>query len=345
MGHSYIIYAPFLSRTTSILFEGKPVGCPDASTFFRVIDEHNVKALFTAPTAIRVIRNEDPDGKFANMYEMKDFHSLFLAGEHADSDLLRWTNTTFQVPIIDHWWQTESGWPITTHPLQHGLPQDYHTHSIGKPSPGWNVQILNKDSEECPPGTLGEIYVKLPLPPGAMSTIWNKPDDFVTKYFTKIEGYYDSCDSGSTDEDGFVYIGGRLDDVINVAGHRLSTKQMEISMAKHPDVLEQAVVGIDDKIKGIQPIGLVLLKKGSTKTQLDIQTELIDLIRKDIGPVAAFKKVIVLPVLPKTRSTKVVRGVLRKILNGEDYQVPLTVENVDDFHVVEEILKRERDKM
>ncbi|XP_065647068.1 acyl-CoA synthetase short-chain family member 3, mitochondrial isoform X2 [Hydra vulgaris] len=337
VGHSYIVYGPLLNRSTSILFEGKPIGCPDAGTFSRIIDEYDVVSLFTAPTAMRVIRNADPDGDLSKKYKMEKLRVVFLAGENCEQDLLKWTSSVFKRPALDHWWQTESGWPITSHHIGLGLSTNYQYGSSGKPSPGWNVKVLNKRLEECKTGELGEIYVKLPLPPGAMQTLWNNDSKYVETYFTK--GYYMTMDTGKVDDNGYIHIGGRIDDIINVAGHRLSTKQMEMAIGKHPDVSEQVVLGMNDSIKGVVPVGLVVLKKHCTKSNDDVIKEVIALVRNDVGPVAALKKVVVLPTLPKTRAGKFVRGVLKKILNGEEYQVPLTLDNVDDFHEVECILK------
>ncbi|XP_057290037.1 acyl-CoA synthetase short-chain family member 3, mitochondrial-like isoform X2 [Hydractinia symbiolongicarpus] len=340
VGHSYIVYAPLFNKSTSILFEGKPVGSPNASTFFRIIDEYDVSALFTAPTAIRVIRNEDPDGDHAKAFTMERLQALFLAGENADINLLKWCKNVFRKPVVDHWWQTESGWPITSHHLGLGLPSDYKLGSIGKPTPGWNVKVLSKQYEECKPGELGQIFVKLPLPPGAMSTLWNKDDRFIESYFETVEGFYDTSDAGMVDENGYVSIGGRIDDVINVAGHRLSTQQMERAIAQDPDIMEQAVIGVKDEVKGLIPVGLVVLRKGCQKDEETVKKDVIQVVRSDVGPVAAFKKVIILPVLPKTRAGKFIRGTLKKIMDGDEYTVPQTIENPDDFAVVEAILKK-----
>jgi len=338
VGHSYIVYAPLFNRSATVLFEGKPIGTPDASTFFRMIEEHNIKSLFTAPTAIRVIKNEDANGEQAKNFDLSRFDTLFVAGENADLELLEWAANVFKKPVIDHWWQTESGWAITNHHLGLGLPSDYKFGSIGKPSPGWDVKVMNKEMNQCKPGELGQIFVRLPLPPGAMSTLWNDEERFIQSYFKKVDGYYDSSDAGSIDENGYIRIEGRLDDIINVAGHRLSTKQMEIAVAKHGDVIEQAVIGIKDDIKGLVPVGLVVLHKDCIKKEETIINEIIQKVRDDIGPVAAFKNVIVLPCIPKTRAGKFIRGVLKKILDGDEYTAPQTIENVDDFIKVEQIL-------
>jgi len=341
VGHSYIIYAPLLYGCTSVMFEGKPINCPDGSVFFRVIDDHDVASLFTAPTAMRVIRNEDPDGHYAKDYRMSKFRAMFLAGEHADVKTLEWTKKTFRSAVLDHWWQTETGWPMTCHSVGLGLPDNYPFGSCGRPCPGWNVKVVNRKREDCKPGEVGTVAVKLPLPPGALTTLWRSDDRFINAYHSTIEGHYDSFDSAEVDENGYIIIHGRIDDLIQVAGHRLSTKQMEMAIAKHPDIIEQAVIGVKDEIKGEVPVGLIVLREGVDRHEDDIFREVIELVRREVGQVSSFKRAIILPTLPKTRSQKFVRSTLKKMANQEFYTMPQTVENEDDFKKVELILMKE----
>eukprot|EP00794_Sanderia_malayensis_P018224 gene18224-20042_t len=338
VGHSYGIYAPLLYGCTSVMFEGKPINCPDGSVFFRVIDDHDVASLFTAPTAIRIIRNEDPDGNYAKRYMMSKFRTLWVAGEHADYNSVEWARKVFKTPVLDNWWQTETGWAMTCHSLGLGMPTDYKTVNCGKPVP---VRLFNKQGNECKQGEMGNIVVKLPLPPGALSTLWQDDLRFTQAYHGKFEGYYDTCDAGVMDENGYLTIHGRVDDVIQVAGHRLSTKQMEHAISKHPDILEQAVIGIHDDIKGEVPIGLIVLKEGVNRHEDEIFREVINLVRKEVGQVSSFKKAIILPALPKTRSQKFIRSTLKKIINRDVYTIPQTVENADDFKKAEAILLKE----
>eukprot|EP00111_Clytia_hemisphaerica_P010674 TCONS_00031181-protein len=340
VGHSYMIYAPFLNRSPSVVFEGKPVGSPDASTFFRMIEEYQVKGLLTAPTTIRVIENEDPDGLFSKKYDLSSLDHIFVAGENADDALLQWATKTFRAPVVDHWWQTESGWPITNHHVGMGMSIE-NPATCGKPTPGFNVKVLKEDLSETSPGELGHVHVELPLPPGAMMTIWNDDERFKTAYFSK-EGYYDTSDAGFMDADGYLKIGGRIDDIINVAGHRLSTKQIETAIEEHDEIAESAVIGMRDDLKGLMPCGLVVKSSRCTKTDDEMRAELIELVRHDVGPVAAFKRVVFVPFLPKTRSAKIVRGTLKKILDGDEFKIPQTVDNPDDFHIIVDILQAQK---
>ena len=333
VGHSYICYAPLIHGNTTIVFEGKPVGTPDAGTFWRVIQDHKVKALFTAPTAFRAIKREDPKGKLVKDYDLSSLNTLFLAGERADPDTIEWAQDVLKVPVIDHWWQTETGWSIAANPMGiEPLPV-----KIGSPSvamPGYDVQILDDDAHLMKPGELGSIVVKLPLPPGTLPTLWNAPERFVSAYLEKFPGFYETGDAGYIDEDGYLYIMARTDDVINVAGHRLSTGAMEEVLASHPDVAECAVIGVADTLKGQLPLGFVCLNAGSDRNAADIANEIIKLVREKIGPVAAFKLVGLVDRLPKTRSGKILRATMAKIADGEDFKVPATI---DDPEILSEI--------
>lgn len=326
VGHSYIVYAPLLRGCTTVLFEGKPIGTPDAGTFWRVAAEHGVKVLFTAPTAIRGIRKEDPDGKLPGNYDLSQFEALFLAGERADPETLIWAEKALQRPVIDHWWQTESGWPIAANPLGLGL-LPIKRGSPGVAMPGFDVQVLNAMGEQAPPNEMGAIAIKLPLPPGALPTLWNADDRFKDAYLTAFPGYYSTSDAGFIDEEGYVYVMGRTDDVINVAGHRLSTGEMEEAVAGHPAVAECAVIGMRDALKGELPCGFVVLKNTSQLDRGQIEAELITLVRERIGPVAAFKRVLVVDKLPKTRSGKVLRRTMKAIVDRDDYETPATIED------------------
>jgi propionyl-CoA synthetase len=326
VGHSYIVYAPLFHGNTSIMFEGKPVGTPDAGTFWRIISQHKVAALFTAPTAFRAIRKEDPEGKFIAAHDLTDFRTLFLAGERSDPDTLKWAEKHLKVPVIDHWWQTESGWPMAANcmglgmlPVKHGSPT--------KPVPGYDIHVLDEKCAPVKPGDIGAIVVKLPLPPGCLPTLWGADDRYVSSYLEDFPGHYKTGDAGYFDEDGYIYIMTRTDDVINVAGHRLSTGGMEEVLAAHPDVAECAVIGVADAMKGQVPLGFLVLKAGVSRPDAEIVAEVIALVRERIGPVAAFKTATVIERLPKTRSGKILRGTMQKIADSQEYKAPATIED------------------
>ena len=333
VGHSYIVYAPLLHGATTIVFEGKPVGTPDAGTFWRVISEHGVAALFTAPTAFRAIKGQDPKGEFVGKYDLAGFRTLFLAGERADPETIKWAEAQLGVPVIDHWWQTETGWAITGDFRGLGL-FPVKPGSGGKPSPGFDLRVLDEAGREVPRGTIGDLVVKLPLPPSCLPTLWNNDAGFRDAYLSQHPGHYTTADAGMIDEDGYVWVMSRTDDIINVAGHRLSTGAMEEVLAAHPDVAECAVVGVKDALKGQVPLGLVVLKAGVTKDEATLERELVAMVRERIGPVAAFRTARVVPRLPKTRSGKVLRATIRKIADGQDYVMPPTI---DDPVSLEEI--------
>ena len=333
VGHSYIVYAPLLHGCTTILFEGKPVGTPDAGVFWRVIQEHGVVSLFTAPTAFRAIKKEDPDGALIGGYDLSKFRALFLAGERCDPDTLHWAEDKLGVPVIDHWWQTESGWPIVTNlmgveqlPVKAGSP----TRAV----PGYDVQILDEACNEVPRGQMGAISIKLPLPPGCLPTLWNADQRWIDSYLTEYPGYYKTGDAGYMDEDGYLFVMSRTDDIINVAGHRLSTGAMEEVLAGHPDVAECAVIGVADQLKGQLPVGFLVLKSGVDRPDTEIAAEAVKLVREKIGPVAAFKTATVVKRLPKTRSGKILRGTMVKIADASEFKMPATI---DDPVILEEI--------
>ena len=333
VGHSYIVYAPLLHGCTSILYEGKPVGTPDAGAFWRVISEHGVAALFTAPTAFRAIRREDPDGAFIRKYDLSAFRTLFLAGERADPATIKWAEEHLKRPVIDHWWQTETAWAICANPVGLGmLPVRYG--SPGVPMPGYDLRVLDDAGRPVPSGTLGNIVVKLPLPPGCLPTLWNADRRFRDSYLADFPGCYKTADAGFLDADGYAFVMARTDDIINVAGHRLSTGAMEEVLAGHPDVAECAVIGVADALKGQVPCGFVVLKAGIAREAAEIQGECIARVREEIGPVAAFRMVHVVKRLPKTRSGKILRATMRQIAEGETPKVPATI---DDPAILEEI--------
>jgi propionyl-CoA synthetase len=333
VGHSYICYAPLLHGATTIVFEGKPVGTPDAGTFWRVIQQHKVSALFTAPTALRAIKREDPDGKLIPSYDLSSLRTLFLAGERSDPDTLHWAEDHLKVPVVDHWWQTETGWCIAGNPL--GIEKFKIKYgSATKPLPGWDVRALDISNNEVKRGDIGAISVKLPLPPGTLTTLWNADARFVKSYMTDYPGYYQTGDAGFIDDDGYVYIMARTDDIINVAGHRLSTGAMEEVLSSHKDVAECAVIGVADQLKGQVPLGFLVLKNGVNRDHADITKEVVQLVRDEIGPVAAFKLAIVVDRLPKTRSGKILRGTMQKIADSESYKLPATI---DDPLILSEI--------
>lgn len=333
VGHSYIVYAPLLHGATTVLYEGKPVGTPDAGAFWRVIQEHKVRALFTAPTAFRAIKKEDPEGTLIGGYNLSSLRTLFLAGERADPDTIVWAERKLGVPVIDHWWQTETGWAIAANPMGLGmLPVKHGSPSV--PMPGYDLQVLDEAGKPVPPGTMGTLAIKLPLPPGCLPTLWGSDERFRDSYLAAFPGYYTTSDAGFIDEDGYVFVMARTDDIINVAGHRLSTGGMEEVLASHPDVAECAVIGIRDPLKGQCPCGFVVLKAGVTRDPADIEREIVALVRERIGPVAAFRIVVTIPRLPKTRSGKILRGTMQKIADGEEWTMPATI---DDPVILEEI--------
>ncbi len=333
VGHSYICYGPLLAGCTTVLYEGKPVGTPDAGAFWRVISEHRVKTLFTAPTAFRAIKRQDPNGDHVGRYDLSSLESLFLAGERADPDTLVWAEQKLGVPVIDHWWQTETGWAIAGNPVGVELLPVKHG-SAGVPMPGYHVQVLDEGGVPLPAGTLGAIAIELPLPPGTLTTLWRADQRFEDGYLTTFKGYYETGDAGIIDDDGYLSIMARTDDVINVAGHRLSTGAMEEVLAAHPDVAECAVIGVRDALKGQLPLGLLCLNAGCDRPHADIVVEAIQLVRLNIGPVAAFKLAVVVDRLPKTRSGKILRGTMAKIADSEPYKLPATI---DDPTILDEI--------
>jgi propionyl-CoA synthetase len=333
VGHSYIVYAPLLHGCTTVLYEGKPVGTPDAGAFWRVVAQHGVSTLFTAPTAFRAIRQQDPEGTHIGRYDLSSFRALFLAGERCDPETLRWAERLLEVPVIDHWWQTETGWPIVANclgierlPVVAGSPT--------RPVPGWDVRVLDPGGEELPPDEVGALVVKLPMPPGSTPTLWNAEERYRETYLSAFPGYYQTADAGYIDEDGYFFVMGRTDDIINVAAHRLSTGAMEEVLAAHPDVAECAVIGVADELKGQVPVGLLVLKAGVERPHAEIAAEVAQLVREEIGPVASFKTATVVERLPKTRSGKILRGTMRRIADGEEYSVPATI---DDPSILQEI--------
>jgi propionyl-CoA synthetase len=338
VGHSYIVYGPLFKGCTTILFEGKPVGTPDAGVFWRVIAEHKVKAMFTAPTAFRAIKREDPKAELMKKYDLSNFKALYLAGERLDPNTLHWAEDALKVPVVDHWWQTETGWAICANCLGlHAFP--VKEGSPTKPAPGWNLQVVDANNKQVAPGEIGALVVKLPLPPGALPTLWQNDDRYVESYLEEFPGYYKTADAGFIDTDGYAYIMSRTDDIINVAGHRLSTGAMEEVLSDHPDVAECAVLGVDDDLKGQVPVGFVVLKAGVTKAEGEIVKEVIQMVRDRIGPVAAFKTATVVKRLPKTRSGKILRGTIQKIADNKEYKVPATIDDPTILGEMEEALK------
>lgn len=326
VGHSYIVYAPLFAGCTTIVFEGKPVGTPDAGVFWRIIQEHKVNALFTAPTAFRAIKREDPGGDMIGNYDLSSFKALFLAGERLDPDTLNWAKNKLGVPVIDHWWQTETGWAICANCL--GIHEfEIKEGSPTKPAPGWNLQVVDADCNQIKPGDIGALVVKLPLPPGTLPTLWQNDERYIESYLEEFPGYYKTADAGFIDEDGYAFVMARTDDIINVAGHRLSTGGMEEVLADHPDVAECAVLGVDDKLKGQVPVGFLVLNAGVDRDNTDIIKEVIQMVRERIGPVASFKTATVVKRLPKTRSGKILRGTIQKIADNKDYKVPATIDD------------------
>ncbi len=339
VGHSYIVYAPLLHGCTTILYEGKPVGTPDAGAFWRVISDHKVNALFTAPTAFRAIKREDPEGSLIDKYDLTSLKYLFLAGERTDPDTLCWAQNLLKIPVIDHWWQTESGWAMASNCM--GLdPLPVKAGSPTKAVPGWNIQILDEQCRQIKPGEVGAVCIKLPMPPSALLTLWNSDERFKESYFMNFTGYYETSDAGYIDNDGYIFIMGRTDDIINVAGHRLSTGSMEEVLSAHPDVAECAVIGVDDQLKGQLPLGLLVLKVGVAKEAADISSDVVQMVRERIGPVAAFKKAIVVPRLPKTRSGKILRGTMQKIANNSPWKMPATIDDPSILGEISEALEK-----
>ena len=333
VGHSYIVYGPLLNGNTTVLYEGKPVGTPDAGAFWRVVSQHDVRVLFTAPTAFRAIKRDDPNGEWIRRYDLSRFRTLFLAGERCDPDTLEWASRQLRIPAIDHWWQTETGWPVGANFAGLGL-LPVKPGSCGKPVPGFDIRVLDGNGLEMPPGEIGNVVIKLPLPPGCLPTLWQNNSGFMRSYLSTYQGYYTTADAGFVDEDGYLWIMSRTDDIINVAGHRLSTGGIEEVLASHPDVAECAVVGVADSLKGEIPLGLVVLMAGVTRPEREIVSELVALVRDRIGPVASFKIAAVVGRLPKTRSGKVLRGTIKKIAEGAAYSVPATI---DDASTLDEI--------
>ena len=326
VGHSYIVYGPLLHGCTTILYEGKPVGTPNAGAFWRVIADHKVKVMFTAPTAFRAIKREDPKGEFIHKYDLSRFKTLFLAGERCDPDTLLWAQNQLKVPVIDHWWQTETGWAISANCMGiEALPVKPGSATV--PVPGYDVQILDNDGKPLPANKIGAITIKLPLAPGSLTTMWHNEEGYKKYYLTRFPGYYLTGDAGYKDDDGYLWIMSRIDDIINVAGHRLSTGAMEEVLASHPDVAECAVIGVDDELKGELPLGMVVLKAGVSRPHEEIAKEVIARVREKIGPVAAFKLATVVKRLPKTRSGKILRGTMKKIADGKEYTVPPTIDD------------------
>ncbi|MEL6185351.1 MAG: AMP-binding protein, partial [Myxococcota bacterium] len=339
VGHSYIVYGPLLNRNTTILYEGKPVGTPDAGAFWRVIEQYGVQTLFTAPTAFRAIRQQDPDAELLGKYDLSKFRALFLAGERCDPDTLTWAQEKLQVPVIDHWWQTETGWAIASNclgieplPVKAGSP----TRSV----PGWNVQVLDDGGAPVEAGTIGNIVAKLPLPPGTLPTLWNADQRFRDSYLSAFEGYYQTSDAGLIDEDGYIHVMARTDDVINVAGHRLSTGGMEEVLAAHPAVAEAAVIGVADAFKGQVPVGFVVLSAKPGVEPDAVEREAVQLVREKIGAVASLKTVVAVKRLPKTRSGKILRRTMRALADGKEAAVPPTIEDATVLPEIEEALTR-----
>ena len=337
VGHSYIVYAPLLHGCTTVLYEGKPVGTPDAGAFWRVIEEHGVSVLFTAPTAFRAIKRDDPKAEHLQRYDTSSLRALFLAGERCDPDTLAWAGSILGVPVVDHWWQTETGWAIAANclgieqlPIKPGSP----TRAV----PGYDIQVLDDEGEPVSPGDIGRIMIKLPLPPGCLPTLWGNDERFVQSYLSAQPGFYLSGDAGYLDEDGYLFVMSRIDDIINVAGHRLSTGGMEAVLAGHPDVAECAVIGVADQLKGELPLGMVVLKAGVDRSASDLGAELVKLVREQIGPVAAFKTVLVVERLPKTRSGKILRGTMKSIADGKDYRMPATIDDPAILGEIEQAL-------
>ncbi|MCA1226620.1 propionyl-CoA synthetase [Saccharopolyspora sp. 6M] len=340
VGHSYIVYAPLLAGATTVFYEGKPVGTPDPGQFWRVIAENQVKALFTAPTSLRAIKKEDPEGSFLYDYDLSSLRTVFLAGERLDPETLRWAQDRLGIPVIDHWWQTETGWPVAAN-LMGQEPMTVKPGSATVAVPGWNITVVDAAGRPVPRGTDGTILLKLPLPPGALTTLWNDDERYVSSYLSEHPGYYATGDGGHIDDDGYVFIMGRTDDVINVAGHRLSTGTMEEALAAHPAVAECAVIGVADPLKGQLPRGFVVLKAGDQHNEVTVIADLITLVRDRIGAVAALKDISIVPALPKTRSGKILRKTMRGIADGADEPVPSTIEDAAALDALRTVLRRD----
>ncbi len=338
VGHSYICYAPLLHGATTVVYEGKPVGTPDAGAFWRMIAEHKISALFTAPTAFRAIKKEDPRGELIDKYDLSSMRTLFLAGERADPETIKWAETKLKVPVVDHWWQTETGWAIAGNPVGLGaLPVKYGSPTV--PMPGYQLDVLNDKGELLGPNKNGTLAIKLPMPPGCLPTLWNNDERMRSSYLTDFKGYYSTSDAGFKDEDGYVYVMARTDDVINVAGHRLSTGQMEEVVAQHKDVAECAVIGVADDMKGQMPAGFVVLNAGAERDPKEVEAEVVKLVREVIGPVAAFKNVMIVKRLPKTRSGKILRGTMRQIADGENWRMPATIDDPAIMGEITEVMQ------
>lgn len=339
VGHSYIVYGPLLAGAATVLYEGKPVNTPDAGQFWRIADEYGAATMFAAPSALRAIRKEDPNGELTEGYDLSGLRHLFLAGERLDPDTYHWATGLLHIPVIDHWWQTETGWPIVANPV--GLEAaPIKPGSPTRPLPGWNLRVLDNSGKPAPAGVDGAIVIKLPLPPGALATLWNDDDRYIASYLSAYDGYYLSGDGGRIDEDGYVFVMGRTDDVINVAGHRLSTGSMEEALASHSDVAECAVIGVADDLKGQIPRGFVVLKAGANREPSEVEAELVQLVRERIGAVASLKDVAVVTALPKTRSGKILRKTMRSIADGKDEPIPSTVDDPDVIEALRPVLRR-----
>ncbi|MHB1350584.1 MAG: propionyl-CoA synthetase [Desulfobulbaceae bacterium] len=339
VGHSYIVYGPLLHGCTTIIYEGKPIGTPDAGAFWRVINEHKVKALFTAPTAFRAIKKEDPNGDFIKKYDLQGFQTLFLAGERLDPDTYHWAGRLLNIPVIDHWWQTETGWAIVANPM--GIEQfPVKPGSPTMPVPGYDVRVVDHGGKELAANQEGNIVIRLPLPPGTLATLWRNEERFVKSYMSNFPGYYETSDGGYIDEDGYIFVMGRMDDVINVAGHRLSTGAMEEIIATHPAVAECAVIGASDEVKGQKPVGLIVFKAGVNRDEEEIKKELVQMVRDQIGPIACYRETAVVKRLPKTRSGKILRGTMRAIAAGKEYRAPSTIDDPAILQEITEDLKK-----
>jgi propionyl-CoA synthetase len=337
VGHSYIVYGPLFKGCTTIMFEGKPVGTPDAGVFWRIISQHKVKSLFTAPTAFRAIKREDPNAEYVKKYDISCFKILFLAGERSDPDTLKWAENCLKIPVIDHYWQTETGWAICANCMGlHHFPVKYG--SPTKAVPGWDVKVVNAENEEVKAGETGALVVRLPLPPGTLPTLWNNDDGYINSYLREFPGYYKTADAGFKDEDGYISVMSRTDDIINVAGHRLSTGAMEEVLSDHPDVAECAVLGVEDQLKGQVPVGFIVLKAGVKRSNEDIIKEVVKMVRDRIGAVAAFKTATVVKRLPKTRSGKILRGTIQKIADNKEFKTPATIDDPATLTEMEEAL-------
>ncbi len=337
VGHSYIVYGPLIMGATTVLYEGKPIKTPDAGAFWRMIEEYQVKVFFTAPTAIRAIKKEDPEGKLKQEYDTACLRYLFLAGERCDVATLEWSKSVLSIPVIDHWWQTESGWPMLANMVNVEL-LPIKPGSATKPVPGFDIRVVDSEGENMPPNQEGAVVIRLPLPPGCLPTLWNDTERFIKSYLAAYPGFYFSGDGGYTDEEGYIFITGRIDDVINVAGHRLSTSEMEEIVAAHPAVAECAVIGVKEELKGQVPVGFVVLKSNANIYEADLEKDLIEMVRNQIGPIACFKKVMLVPRLPKTRSGKILRKIMRHIADGEKYSTPSTIEDATVLSELTEIM-------